>query len=80
MSIKTLKDIETKKQNFIDAAKADTSIIEAPELKDNRILKGFRIPDKMAQDLKILSARTRRDQSQLVIEAIDLLFNKYFSK
>lgn len=80
MSIKTLKDIETKKQNFIDAAKADTGLIEAPKLKDNRILKGFRIPGKMAEDLKILSAKTRKDQSQLVIEAIDLLFNKYFVK
>jgi hypothetical protein len=80
MSIKTLKDIETKKQNFIDAAKADSNLIETPVLKDNRILKGFKIPEKMAQDLKILSAKTRKDQSQLVIEAIELLFSKYFGK
>jgi hypothetical protein len=77
MSIKTLSDIEKKKQEFIDSAKADKSIVRMPVLKDDRILKGFKIPAKMAEDLKILSAKTRKDQATLAQEALELLFSKY---
>ncbi len=80
MSIKTLTDIEKKRQDFINQAKADTIKIEIPELKEERTLKGFRLPQKLVEDLKILSAKTRKDQSRLVIEALELLFAKYYQK
>jgi hypothetical protein len=78
MTIKTLNDIEKKKEEFISGAKADQILKLAPELKENRILKGFRIPAKMAEDLKILSAKSGKDQSTLVQEALKLLFSKYY--
>jgi hypothetical protein len=77
MSIKTLSDIEKKQKEFIGGAKADRGIVQTPELKVERILKGFKIPAEMAMELKILSAKTRKDQSALVQEALVLLFSKY---
>jgi hypothetical protein len=80
MPIKTQKDLkESKFDSFIEKAKDQNEKYEIPKMKDQKILKGFKISSKLAEYIKILSAKTRKDQSTIVSEAIEIYLKKYFN-
>ena len=65
---------------FISGSVEGKELEPSRELKEQTVLKGYRIPVSLESDLKHLSVDLKKTATELVIEALSEFIKKYYKR